>query len=89
MHCADRSDKDFAGVKDMDQQDELIKATTAVRDALSRMGMTNETKMLALVANVAYMLRTNHDWLPQRQLEAKRLADCLVREAMRDDRSVA
>lgn len=73
----------------MDNQDALIRATTAVGDTLAHLQMDSDTKVLALIANVAHLLRKEYAWTTQRRLEAGKLADCLLREAMRDERSAA
>ena len=73
----------------MEQRDELVHATTLIRELVNYLHCSNETKLLALVANAAHLLRTEYDWAERRRQEAAKIGGLLIREAVREDQSVA
>jgi hypothetical protein len=73
----------------MEEPDDLVHVTTLINELTRHLRCSNETKILALVANAAYLLRHEYDWIERRREEAARIGGLLIREAVREDQSVA
>ena len=72
-----------------DAPDDLIQTTKRVSDFTSKLDTPIESKVFALVANAAHLLKTQYHDPEQRKVEAAKLAVFLMREARRETQSVA
>lgn len=73
----------------VDTPDNLIQTTMRVRDFTSQLDAPVDTKIFALVANAAHLLKSQYCDPEQRKVEAAKLAVFLMREARRESQSVA
>lgn len=73
----------------MDAPDNLIRTTMRISDFTSQLDTPIDTKVFALVANAAHLLKTQYSEPEQRKVEAAKLAVFLMREARRETQSAA